>query len=640
MSGKNIDFVIITALTEERDAILNKLTSYTKLPPTEDDIRVYFSADLPATFSDGSTCTYSVILLCLLGMGRVEAANATKDAIHRWKPRYIILVGIAGGFVGNDATLGDILISEQIVDYELQKLRVDKVDGTDNYRPKDSIRYSIHRAEPRLLGAAQNIIGNDWTNGIDEKRPKKGNIKTLFGPIATGDKVDCRGDLWKKNTDAWPKLIGIEMEAGGAASAAFQSANSPGFFMIRSVSDLADADKETANVKKWRKYACDVAASYTIALLQSGPVPTVTSGAGIKASIGIKVNRKPDISPTVAPYNEIPQYAYCTVYDAVAFLGNINTSLINLIGIENIKRTIEDVANDVTTQLKRQGHDTISNAHQSRLVAKINAQLASNRLIAQFGKHLSPKSSQVLKAVQEFNNNDFQMLTYGKLYPAWGAESSSSGFKLPLPIVRPYSLSLSFSGQGVNDLSVKGDYTKNQNTTYEITIDSVNTFKWRCDDQAFTNGVSLSETDQVLSDGLIIKFNSTTQHHVGDTWIINVKVYGRAEDVRARVPMLTLSDDTYPQLSAIEGALDKAAALVYTLAFTQGYPLVNLKDRQASKYGEIMAAGVAVQVLQAFSLQEQVGQLGSDLKYWIEEYQSLISNLQIDRYLEIFQDRD
>ena len=43
--------------------------------------------------------------------------------------------------------------------------------------------------------------------------------------------------------------------------------------MVRCVSDLADENKEKHDVKKWRLYACDVAASFAIGLLKSGPVP-------------------------------------------------------------------------------------------------------------------------------------------------------------------------------------------------------------------------------------------------------------------------------------------------------------------------------------------------------------------------------
>ncbi len=58
----------------------------------------------------------------LLGMGRVEATAATSDAIRKWNPRYVVLVGIAGGVAGRGVQLGDVLVSSQIVDYELQKI--------------------------------------------------------------------------------------------------------------------------------------------------------------------------------------------------------------------------------------------------------------------------------------------------------------------------------------------------------------------------------------------------------------------------------------------------------------------------------------------------------------------------------------
>ncbi|HXH69828.1 MAG TPA: hypothetical protein VNI60_05715 [Pyrinomonadaceae bacterium] len=116
----SVDFVIITALEEERDAVLSKLPNYKKLPPTEDDIRVYFNCELSFEYPDGTSGLYSIILLCLLDYGRVQALNATKDAINRWKPRYVLLVGIAGGIEENGVALGDIVVSDLAVDYELQ----------------------------------------------------------------------------------------------------------------------------------------------------------------------------------------------------------------------------------------------------------------------------------------------------------------------------------------------------------------------------------------------------------------------------------------------------------------------------------------------------------------------------------------
>ncbi len=45
-----IHFHIVTALEEKRDVILEKLPGYQKEKPTEDDIRVYYSAQLPVKY--------------------------------------------------------------------------------------------------------------------------------------------------------------------------------------------------------------------------------------------------------------------------------------------------------------------------------------------------------------------------------------------------------------------------------------------------------------------------------------------------------------------------------------------------------------------------------------------------------------
>lgn len=253
--------VIVTALEEERDALLKKFLDYRKLPPNPDDIRHYFSTALPFGSPNGIHGNYNIITLCLLGMGHLEALNATKDAINRWRPRYVFLVGIAGGIKRNGVSVGDVLISDQVIDYELQSVK----------KKAESYRFSVHRAEPQLVGAAQNFLGDDWLQLISIPRPYPGVPKRHVGPIATGNKVIETESVIDQLLNSWPKLIGIEMEAGGVASGCFQAATRPGFFMVRGVSDLADENKQTEEVKAWRSYACDVAASYAIALLQSGP---------------------------------------------------------------------------------------------------------------------------------------------------------------------------------------------------------------------------------------------------------------------------------------------------------------------------------------------------------------------------------
>ena len=259
------DFVIITPLEEEREAMLAHLGKPNRLPPANDDIRVYYPATIPVTFTDGTVSEYEVVLTDLLEMGRVEAANAVGDAIRRWRPRYVILVGIAGGLSKAGVQVGDVLISEQIADYELQKLTEEKT----------LTRWSVHRASPALLAAAKQLRPEDWQRFIREPRPQAGTPQRHFGPICTGDKVVANG-LLDQYREVWTKLIGVEMEAGGVASAAFQAASAPGFLMVRGVSDLADREKDKAQTESWRAYACDVAAAYVEAFLKSGPVVPIS----------------------------------------------------------------------------------------------------------------------------------------------------------------------------------------------------------------------------------------------------------------------------------------------------------------------------------------------------------------------------
>jgi len=261
--AKAVDFLIVTALQEERDAVLRKLPGYRKIAPQQDDNCTYFRADLPISFPDNTKGKYGIILLPLLGMGRVDAATVTSDAIRRWQPQHVILVGIAGGISERGVKLGDILVSDQIVDYELGKIT----------SAGPAIRWEVHHADPRLVGAARSFAGQGWQGLMKTVRPTSGESTCHIGPIASGDKVIAFGKALKRFRDLCPTLIGVEMEAAGVATAGFQSAEPPKFFMIRAVSDLADRRKDSAKVNEWRSYACDAAASYAVALLKTAPIP-------------------------------------------------------------------------------------------------------------------------------------------------------------------------------------------------------------------------------------------------------------------------------------------------------------------------------------------------------------------------------
>lgn len=257
-----IDFLLITALPEERDAVLQRLPGYQMARPAAGDASVYYRATLPATYSDGTRTSYELVVTFPPEMSRAPAAALAATAIARWQPSYVLLVGIAGGIGTNGVALGDLLIANRIIDYEVAKAQSEAL----------SRRWHSYDVHAGLLQRAMAFTGWRWHGPVAAARPEPGRPERHFGPIASGDKVVEDPSLLNDLLQTWPKLIGVEMEAGGVAPAARQSNPPPGFFMVRAASDLADPDKGSPEVRGWRPYACAVAAAFAVAFLRSGPV--------------------------------------------------------------------------------------------------------------------------------------------------------------------------------------------------------------------------------------------------------------------------------------------------------------------------------------------------------------------------------
>lgn len=262
-----IDIVIMTALPEEREAVLSKLKNKRRLNPHPDDIQIGYYSKVPCTFPGGESGLYRVIVTDLLSMGQVPAAIAASNALRRWKAKIIMLVGIAGGLARNGVSLGDVLVADQIAYYGLQSIK----------NGKAQIRWNGATCDPRLRNAANHFSIETINSDVGVERPGgEGVPRAHVGPIASGDWVIKDDAVLALLAEPYPKLVGVEMEAWGVASAVAQEATPRRFFMVRGVSDLADPNKDSAGVQSWRSYACHVAAKYAIALLQSGPLPIAT----------------------------------------------------------------------------------------------------------------------------------------------------------------------------------------------------------------------------------------------------------------------------------------------------------------------------------------------------------------------------
>jgi nucleoside phosphorylase len=98
-----VDFAIIAALKVEREAMVTRLTEVRKVQD-EDEPLTYYVGKLAIP---GEDRPYTVVVTQLIEMGNPDAAITTTKVIPRWKPRNVLMVGIAGGVKGK-AALGDV----------------------------------------------------------------------------------------------------------------------------------------------------------------------------------------------------------------------------------------------------------------------------------------------------------------------------------------------------------------------------------------------------------------------------------------------------------------------------------------------------------------------------------------------------
>jgi nucleoside phosphorylase len=257
---KPVDVVIITGLPKEREAILKYLNTPEKM--TRQDEYSFYQATIP-TKSGGS---YQVVIVTLPKMGNLQAALATNQAIAAWKPTHVLLVGIAGGINKSERYLGDVVVGEQIVYYELGR-----------QEPGGAQRsYEVYRPAKALLEAARNLAPQEWALSIKYPRPDgtTGRVvpKVYFGVVASGDKVIAEARFTEELKSDWSKLVAVEMEGAGSALAAYESEGTPGILLVKGICDWADEGKND----EWQEYAAESAACFAITLLQSGSFASKT----------------------------------------------------------------------------------------------------------------------------------------------------------------------------------------------------------------------------------------------------------------------------------------------------------------------------------------------------------------------------
>lgn len=253
------DLVLYVALEEELD-VLAKCLGLKK------------SASTPE--AEGDVDGVAIAVICPRKMGRVAAAVSMTAYLSRRKtrPKLVLVVGLAGGFVESKSMPGHIIIATKVVDLAMRKVVDEESGAATHFRPES---HAMHDQLMKQI-LSDEFNDDDWKAEACKKFDWPGDRRPSlhYGPLASADEV-VASDEWRRNIlngkGGDPKLLGVEMEAGGVCAAA--TAHGVPVSMLRVVSDQADPAKADDN---WRKLGMQTLAN----LLQNISLSAVMKAIG------------------------------------------------------------------------------------------------------------------------------------------------------------------------------------------------------------------------------------------------------------------------------------------------------------------------------------------------------------------------
>lgn len=204
-----------------------------------------------------------VVATTSTSMGLTAAAIAATQLVLQFRPRIVVMIGIAAGTRGSDRQFGDVLIADPSIDYNSGKVVFS--EGIRDFLPDP---YPIG-LNPRLRSVLQKYRASN--NPVMEviRQGWKGDLPTgpnriHIEPVGAADQVIDDPTRIIEIQRNWRKLIGVEMETYGVYRACHESPDpKPRFVSFKSVCDFA-AEKTDS----WQAYASFVAAEFAVEFLK------------------------------------------------------------------------------------------------------------------------------------------------------------------------------------------------------------------------------------------------------------------------------------------------------------------------------------------------------------------------------------
>ncbi|NLU72233.1 5'-methylthioadenosine/S-adenosylhomocysteine nucleosidase [Streptomyces sp. HNM0575] len=190
--------------------------------------------------ADAGGTSLKVVATRALAQGNRSAMAAYENLRRHHDPRIFALVGI-GGAIRSELALGDVVVSDRIVYYDLRK------------ETGEGIRHrGEERVAPPAVGHAVNAFFSDHDPAeftVEDPAGTSHDMRMWTGPIGSGDAViaDHEAETLRYLAAFNDKVLAVDMESGGLSAACHeQSAASgrlQGWIVVRGVSDDAGAGK-------------------------------------------------------------------------------------------------------------------------------------------------------------------------------------------------------------------------------------------------------------------------------------------------------------------------------------------------------------------------------------------------------------
>jgi nucleoside phosphorylase len=258
-TASSIDVGIVIALKEEFAEFYNEIKTQCKPLRDEESGRYYYQFE----YTNVDLNQHYQCLATFVGeMGAVKAGLLTQRLISQWRPRTLVMLGIAAA-LSKDVHIGDVVIASQ-VDAYMENSKAIPATGRNRY--VFAFSGEVYRSSSDLLHAVRNfefVHGNlfqDWRvhcgRELQQLVPKESleqliaskrlrdQVQMVDGHLASGPTVGAAPAFkdWLKTRDR--KYLALEMEAAGLMAAVYEQADPKRTLVLRAISDDGDERKE------------------------------------------------------------------------------------------------------------------------------------------------------------------------------------------------------------------------------------------------------------------------------------------------------------------------------------------------------------------------------------------------------------